>query len=57
MLESFVLDRLKSETKLSNRQYGGVKGCSTEHFLLDTWDSIMESLEDGLAANLSLIHI
>ena len=50
VLESFVLDRLKRETRLSMRQYGGVKGCSTEHFLLETWDRIITALEDGKSA-------
>ena len=52
VFESFLLEKLKEEITLSNRQYGGIKGCSTEHFLLDTWDQIMDTLEE-----LSLIHI
>ena len=53
VLESFVLDRLKSETALSSNQYGGIKGCSTEYFLLETWDKVMDALDDGeSAANL-----
>ena len=53
-MESFVLERLKSEVRLSNNQYGGIKGCSTEHFLLDTWDKILTSMDisDDSAANL-----
>ena len=47
VLESFVLSRLKDEIKLSVNQYGGVKGCSTDHFLLQTWDHIIKGLEDG----------
>ena len=53
VLESFVLERLRSEIKLSDRQFGGVKGCETEHFLIETWDAILSSIEDGeSAANL-----
>ena len=53
VLETFVLNRLKSEIKLDNKQYGGVKGSSTDHFLLDTWDAILRALETpGAAVNL-----
>ena len=53
VLESFVLTRLKKNISLSRNQYGGIKGCSTEHFLLETWDQIIKALEDGdTAANL-----
>ena len=45
VLESFILDSLKQEVKLSPHQYGGVKGSSTEHFLIDTWNEILSSLE------------
>ena len=53
LLESFVLERLKGEISLSSRQFGGIKGCSTDHFLIETWDAIISALEDGnTAANL-----
>ena len=53
ILESFVLDRLKRETKLSDRQYGGIKGSGTDHFLLDTWDEILNTIDaPETAANL-----
>ena len=53
VLETFVLSKLKDEVKLSNNQYGGVKGCSTDHFLLHTWDKIIKNLEDeNTAANI-----
>ena len=53
VMESFVLDRIKSEVSLSLNQYGGIKGCSTIHFLADTWDQVIRALEDGdTAANL-----
>ena len=45
VLETFVLSKLKDEVKLSPSQYGGIKGSSTEHFLIDTWDNILSSLE------------
>ena len=50
LLESFVLDALKRETKLSAEQYGGQKGTSTDHFLIGTWQNILETLEDQRAA-------
>ena len=46
ILESFILDRLKKEVVLSPKQYGGIKGSSTDHFLTDTWDRILTTLED-----------
>ena len=53
VLESFVLDKLKSEVKLSDQQYGGVKGSSTEHFLIDSWNEILSTIEKkDRAANL-----
>ena len=53
LMESFVLERLKKEIRLSINQFGGIKGCSTVHFLAETWDKIMHALEDGnTAANL-----
>ena len=50
ILESFALDRLKGEIQLSDSQYGGVKGCSVENFLIDTWDSVFTSLENEATA-------
>ena len=50
VLESFLLSRLKDEIKLSVNQYGGIKGCSTDHFLIDTWNTILNSLDDGVSA-------
>ena len=53
VLESFVLEQLRKEVKLNDGQYGGLKGCSAEHFLIESWDKIMSNLEDGdTAANL-----
>ena len=56
VLESFVLERLKNEVKLSRSQYGGVSGCSTSHFLIDTWNSILSGLEKGESA-INLISV
>ena len=48
-LESFVLASLKSAVKLSDNQFGGIKGVSVDHLLGDTWNDIMTSLEDPRA--------
>ena len=37
MYESYVLDWLKGEVALRSNQYGGVKGLSTDHLLVDMW--------------------
>ena len=50
MYESYVLDWLKEETKLRVNQYGGVKGLSTEHVLVQAWQDTLENLEDYRAA-------
>ena len=31
---------------LSERQYGGITGSSTDHFLLETWNKILVSLDE-----------
>ena len=46
VLESFVVDSMKSEVELSELQYGGIKGCGTDNFLCELWNNILESLED-----------
>ena len=50
LLESFVLDLLREQTKLSNDQYGGLKGVSADHFLIGTWQTVLDALEDPRAA-------
>ena len=53
VLESFVLNKMKDEISLSTNQYEGMKGCSTSHFLLDSWNDILTALEHpGSAVNL-----
>ena len=46
-LESFVLVRLREETKLTSKHYGGIKGCGPDHFLTLTWHEIHAALEDN----------
>ena len=50
VLEHFVLVKLKSEVKLSPSQFGGIKGSGVNHFLIETWDHVLRSLEDSRAA-------
>ena len=50
ILESFVLQRLKKEIKEDLSQYGSTKGCGTEHYLMQSWNHILESLDDGVSA-------
>lgn len=45
VLESFVADAIKSEINLSELQYGGMKGCGTDNFLVEMWDTVLESME------------
>ena len=46
MYESYVLDWLKSEVSLRSNQYGGVRGLSTDHLLVQMWQKILENAED-----------
>ena len=50
VMEFFLLKKLKEEVKLENTQFGGIKGSSVEHFLIETWQEILTGLEDSRAA-------
>ena len=50
--ESFVLSWLTGQASLRPNQYGGVKGLGTEHFLLNLWQNVLESLDDQRSASL-----
>ena len=50
ILESFVLDKLKKEIKVDPSQYGSTKNCGTEHYLIQTWNHILESIDDEKTA-------
>ena len=45
VLETIILEQLKREVQLGDSQYGGVKGCGTEHFVIDTLNEIFCGLE------------
>ena len=55
-LETFVFDRIKAETSLSPSQYGGIKKCRAGHFLVESWEEIVLSLQDPRAA-MNLVSI
>ena len=46
VMESFVLDSLKSEVTMAKNQYGGVKGSGVNQFLTCMWDNILTGLEE-----------
>ena len=50
LMETFVQDELKKEIQLGPSQFGGIKGSSVDHFLIETWDQILRALEDPRAA-------
>ena len=52
IFESYVLDWLKEEVTLRSNQYGGVKGVSTDHLLVEMWQEILTNLEDYRAGTL-----
>ena len=49
VMEAYVLDRLCKETKFENCKYGGIKGMGVDHFLVKTWDEVLQGLQDGRA--------
>ena len=46
VFEAFVLERLCEEVELKSNQYGGVKGCSTGHVLVEVVQRLCQNLED-----------
>ena len=50
VFESFVLQYASEEITIKNNQFGGAKGCSTSHMLIDIWQNICENSEDYRAA-------
>ena len=47
LMEVFVLEQMSSEVNNKPNQYGGVKGSSTNHFLINTYQNIMNAMEDN----------
>lgn len=50
VFERIVLKKAREQVQPKTNQYGGEKGCSTDHFLVDVWDQITDHLEDQRAA-------
>ena len=50
--ETFVLEWLGEKVSLRSNQFGGVKGASTEHYLVELWQEVLENLEDPRAGSL-----
>ena len=48
--EQFVLKCLQEETTMKNNQYGGIKGCSTTHLIIEVLQQICENAEDYRSA-------
>ena len=47
VLEGVVLADLRQEIPVDESQYGGEKGCSVDHLLMDLLDRVLEPLEMG----------
>ena len=46
IFESYVLARVEEETTLKPNQFGGTKGCSTTHMVIEVLQEICENAED-----------
>ena len=46
VFESYIMENILEEITLKRNQFGGVKGCSTGHMLIEIWQDICENLED-----------
>ena len=69
VFEAFIIDDLKQQLKVDYSQYGSTKNCGVDHYLIRTWDRLLNALECENSAcnlisidfskafNLSLIHI
>ena len=52
VFERIVLRFARNQVTPSNNQFGGDKGCSTDHFLAEVWDQVTDHLEDSRAASI-----
>lgn len=46
VFETYVLENILEEIELKKNQYGGTKGCSTGHMLIEVWQQICDNAED-----------
>ena len=56
IMESFVIEKLREETKISKNQFGGIKGSGCNHFLIECWQKILLALDRPETA-VSLVSI
>ena len=52
VFESFILGWLTEQVGMRQNQMGGMKGAGSEHYLVQMWQLILESLEDPRAASI-----
>ena len=50
LLEGVVQKKLREELTEDPRQFGGIKGSSVDHMLIDLWDKVLGALDDGSSA-------
>ena len=50
LLEKFLLVELRKYAEMSSSQYGGIKKCGVDHFLIDSWNDILTHLDSPHAA-------
>ena len=55
VLERIVLGWARQQVGTKNNQFGGEQGCSTNHLLVDMYDTITENLEDSRATSITSI--
>ena len=48
--ESYVLGWALEQVQLKTNQFGGAKGCSTNHLIISLWQKILSDLEDNREA-------
>ena len=51
LLESYMLDDIQSEVSLESNQYGGQRGCGTDHLLAEMVTRTMQNLDDNRAVD------
>ena len=47
LLESFLLERIRTQVPLGRVQFGVIKGMGVDHFLVETWDEILRACNKG----------
>ena len=57
MLEFFVLEGLKKGVQPKGNQYGGLKGCGTNQYLIDAWDFILRAMDNEKGPAVNLISV